>query len=74
MNRNPRDYISGTRPAGYEPSDCEILRIPYGAAPEEHADVRRKVAAGWKIGEIYGKQESVFEYVYVYPPTPTPAA
>ena len=69
--RDPRDYISGTRPDGYEPNDSEIVRIPYGAAPEEHADVRRKVAAGWKIGEIYGKEDSVFEYVYVYPPTPT---
>jgi hypothetical protein len=67
---DPRDYISGTRPAGYEPGDHEIVRIPYGAAPEDHADVRRKLAAGWKLGEIYGKEESVFKYVYVYPPTP----
>ena len=70
--RDPRDYISGTRPDGYRPGDHEIVRIPYRSAPEEHADVRRKLAAGWKLGEIYGKEESIFKDVYVYPPRPTP--
>ncbi len=40
----PRKHISGTRPAGYEPGDSQMVRIPYGATPEDHADVRRKLA------------------------------
>ena len=65
----PRNHISGTRPAGYEPGDSEILRIPYGATPEDHADVRRKLAAGWKLGEVCGEADSIFKYAYIYPPT-----
>jgi hypothetical protein len=67
----PRNHISGTRPAGYQPEDAEIVRIPYAATPEDHADVRRKLAAGWKLGEICGEEDSLFRYAYIYPPTPT---
>ena len=48
------------------------MRIPYAATPEDHADVRRKLAAGWKLGEMYGEQDSLFKYASVYPPTPRP--
>jgi hypothetical protein len=68
----PPNHISGTRPAGYQPGDAEIVRIPHAATPEDHADVRRKLAAGWKLGEICGEQDSLFKYAYLYPPTPTP--
>jgi hypothetical protein len=47
------------------------VRIPYAATPEDHADVRRKLAAGWKLGEICGEADSLFKYAYIYPPTPT---
>jgi hypothetical protein len=67
-----RTLISGARPAGYQSGDAEIVRIPYAATPEDHADVRRKLAAGWKLGEIYGEQNSLFKYASVYPPTPRP--
>ena len=66
-------HISGTRPAGYQPEDAEIVRIPYAASPEDHADVRRRLAAGWLLGEICGEQDSLFKYAYIYPPTPAPA-
>jgi hypothetical protein len=68
-----RNHLSGTRPAGYEPADAEIVRIPHAASPEDHADVRRKLAAGWKLGEICGEESSLFKYAYLYPPTSTPA-
>jgi hypothetical protein len=63
-------HISGTRPEGYEQGDAEIVRIPYAANAEDHADVRRKLAAGWKLGEICGEPDSLFKYAYVYPPKP----
>lgn len=66
----PPNHISGTRPAGYESGDAVIVRIPHAAAPEDHADVRRKLAAGWKLGEICGEEDSLFKYAYIYPPTP----
>jgi hypothetical protein len=47
------------------------VRIPYAATPEDHADVRRKLAAGRKLGEICGEEDSLFKYAYIYPPTPT---
>jgi hypothetical protein len=64
----PRTYISGTRPEGYEQGDAEIVRIPYAANAEDHADMRRKLAAGWKLGEICGEPDSLFKYAYLYPP------
>lgn len=64
-------HISGTRPPGYEPGESLILRIPHGATPEDHADVRRKLAAGWKLGEISGEPDSLFKYAHVYPPRPS---
>jgi hypothetical protein len=64
----PRNHISGTRPVGYEPADAVIVRIPHAANPEDHADVRRKLAAGWKLGEICGEADSLFKYAYIYPP------
>lgn len=67
----PPKYISGARPAGYESGDCEMVRIPYGATPEDHADVRRKLARGWRLGEISGEEDSLFKYAHIYPPTPT---
>jgi hypothetical protein len=65
-----RSRISGERPAGYEADDAEIVRIPSAATAEDHADVRRKLAAGWKLGEIYGEPDSLFKYAYLYPPKP----
>ena len=38
---------------------------------EDHADVRRKLAAGWKLGEISGEEDSLFKYACIYPPRPT---
>jgi hypothetical protein len=67
----PPAHISGERPAGYGSRDCEIVRIPSAARPEDHADVRRKLAAGWKLGEISGEQDALFKFVHLYPPTPT---
>jgi hypothetical protein len=66
----PTEYTSGARPAGYESRDCEIVRIPYAARPEDHADVRRKLAVGWKLGEISGERDALFKYAHLYPPTP----
>jgi hypothetical protein len=66
----PRNHISGTRPVGSEPADAVIVRIPPAATPEDHADVRRKLAAGWKLGEICGEADSLFKYVYIYPARP----
>jgi hypothetical protein len=48
-----------------------MVRIPYAAAAEDHADVRRKLAAGWKLGEICGEEDSLFKYACSYPPTAT---
>ena len=67
-----RNHISGARPAGYGVGDAVIVRIPYAAAPEDHADIRRKLAAGWKLGEICGEEDSLFKYAYIYPPTSAP--
>ena len=50
-----------------------IVRIPHTATPEDHADVRRKLAAGWKLGEICGEADSLFKYAYIYPATPASA-
>jgi hypothetical protein len=69
----PRNHISGTRPVGCEPVDAVIVRIPHAATPEDHADVRRKLAAGWKLGEICGEADSLFKYAYIYPATPASA-
>jgi hypothetical protein len=66
-----RSHISGRRPARYESGDCEMVRIQYAAAAEDHADVRRKLAAGWKLGEICGEEDSLFKYACSYPPTAT---
>ncbi len=63
--------ISGARPAGYEPADSVTMRIPYNAVPEDHADVRRKLATGWKLGEVTGEEDSLFKYAHLYPPTPS---
>ena len=63
-----RKVISGTRPAGYAAEDCEMVRIPWDATPEDHADVRRKVARGWKLGEVCGEEDSLFKFAYIYPP------
>lgn len=69
----PRNHISGTRPVGYESADAVIVRIPHAATPEDHADIRRKLAAGWKLGEICGETDSLFKYAYIYPATPASA-
>jgi hypothetical protein len=61
-------HISGTRPDGYEAADGESVRIPYNTTPEDHADIRRKLATGWVIGEIHGDERSLFKYVQMYPP------
>jgi hypothetical protein len=45
-----------------------MVRIPWDATPEDHADVRRKVARGWKLGEICGEDDSLFKFAYIYPP------
>ena len=63
-----RTHISGTRPAGYEPQEAQVVRISYAATPEDHADVRRKLAAGWKLGEVCGEPDALFKYAYLYPP------
>jgi hypothetical protein len=65
-----RSRISGERPAGYEADDAEIVRIPSAATAEDHADVRPKLAAGWKLGEICGEPDSLFKYACLYPPKP----
>ena len=38
--------------------------------PEEHADVRRKLAAGWILGEVTGDDGSLFKFAGIYPPKP----
>jgi hypothetical protein len=48
-----------------------MVRIPYAARPEDHADVRRKLATGWKLGEITGEEGALFKFAHLYPPTPT---
>jgi hypothetical protein len=63
-------YSTGTRPPGYGPGERVVIRIPYDAVPEEHADVRRKLAAGWKLGEVTGDDGSLFKYAGIYPPKP----
>jgi hypothetical protein len=62
---------SGDRPPGYKQGDCVTFRIPYDAVPEDHADVRRKIATGWKLGEVSGEVDSLFKFANLYPPTPT---
>ena len=64
-------HSSGERPAGYQPGDCEQIRIPYDATVTDHADVRRKLARGWKLGEVTGDDNSLFKFANLYPPTPT---
>ena len=66
-----QSYTSGERPVGYEPGDCETIRIPYDASAQDHADVRRKVARGWKLGEVTGDDDSLFKFAHLYPPTPS---
>ncbi len=65
-------FSSGERPAGYQAGDSETIRIPYNATVEDHADVRRKLARGWKLGEVTGDDDSLFKFAHLYPPTPTP--
>ena len=58
LSQMPNTFTIGSRPEGSSPGDAISVRIPYNAAPEEHADIRRKLAAGWQLGEITGELSS----------------
>jgi hypothetical protein len=66
----PNAFTTGSMPEGSSPGDAETIRIPYDAIPEEHADIRRKLATGWQLGEITGDEDSLFKYAALYPPRP----
>ena len=54
-----------------EPVDLFEILGRVSRLGDDDADVRRKLAAGWKLGEICGEEDSLFKYAYIYPPTPT---
>lgn len=66
----PASFTSGSRPEGYAEGDSITVRIPHDSVSADHADVRRKLATGWKLGEVCGDDESLFKYAYLYPPMP----
>jgi hypothetical protein len=57
----PNTFTTGSMPEGSSRTDAMSVRIPYNAAPEDHADIRRKLAAGWQLGEITGEVDSLFK-------------
>jgi hypothetical protein len=59
----------GVRPLGYTAAEGVKVRIPYNSIPAEHADVRRKLARGWILGEVTGEDSALFKYAALYPPT-----
>ncbi len=46
----PNTFTTGSMPEGSSPGDAISVRIPYNAAPEEHADIRRKLATDGSWG------------------------